>query len=116
MLEFLDLYIQDLHSKAKQIMEAYSRIAQQHTIEYIRREFYEHWITTSFPKTSPDKLKVLAAGSSSRHYIISNCRIFCAARALAVTNSGEYRKVFTMFDYDPTEKIWCNHRENYGMA
>ncbi len=104
MSEFLDLYIQDLHSKAKQIMEAYSRIAQQHTIEYIRREFYEHWITTSFPKTSPDKLKVLAADSSSRHYITSNCGIFCVARALAVTNSGEYRKVFTMFDYDPTEK------------
>ena len=104
MPEFLDLYIQDLYSKAKQIIEAYSLIAQQHIAEYISKEFYEYWITIKLPKTTPDKFNVLAVDSSSRHYITSNSGIFYVARALAITNNAECRKVFTMFDYDPTEK------------
>ena len=83
MPEFLDLYVQDLSSKAKWIKEAYSQVGSQLTTKYLKDAFYEYWVSRKLPKASPNEFEILAVDSSSRHYITGNGGIFYVVRALA---------------------------------
>lgn len=105
MPEFLDLYVQDLSSKAKWIREAYSQVGSRLTTKYLKDAFYEYWVSRKLPKASPNEFEILAVDSSSRHYITGNGGIFYVVRALAISSIDiKYRKVHVGFDYSPSEK------------
>ena len=105
MPEFLDLYVQDLLSKAKWIREAYFQVGSQLTTKYLKDAFYEYWVSRNLPKASPNEFEILAVDSSSQHYATSNGGIFYVVRGLAISGADvKYRKVYVGFDYSPSEK------------